>query len=368
MIWTLQLYVAEVLFLYYFDSVAAIVASPVCRRTLLRSVGPSLIGGAVPIVLKGPANAQSPSSDLLIPTVSGAKFAPEYDGQWSPPALQTKLGRSRILAQELNPLQQMSFFDENELYYAPFLFGSWKVKATLKSKVYPYGKFFIPSKSLVEGSPRNRDEQVGQSTTYDLHYFSALANKEDGNSSNNNSNGSIKVTLGPKSKVIADRSFNAISISKEYQQLAPIQDVVWDPRKDPTRLSLNFGAQPLTDDMRPLGPRRAEVYIESRQSEFQPDGIFFACAEKSRSVTISTGSVVVSDTESITEFQKIGPDQIQAVNRIAVYLTPNPNSREGVLWQEVRGKAVAFFDYELVMQRNDGEECVKTPKGVLQCV
>lgn len=92
-----------------------------------------------------------------------------------------------------------------------------------------------------------------------------------------------------------------------------------------------------------------------------------ACAEKSRSVTISPGSVVVSDTESITEFQKIEPDKVKAVNRIAVYLTPNPNSREGVLWQEVRGKAVAFFDYELEMQRKDGEICVATPKGVLQC-
>mmetsp|Transcript_8484 Transcript_8484/g.13273 ORF Transcript_8484/g.13273 Transcript_8484/m.13273 type:complete len:367 (+) Transcript_8484:87-1187(+) len=362
---TLQLCVLKViLFLYYLDAAVA-VASP-CRRTCLRTVGSSLMGGSVPMIVKNSVNAESPPSDLLIPTLSGAKFAPEYDGQWFSSGLQTKLGRSRILAQELNPLQQVSFFDDNELYYAPFLFGSWKVKATLKSKVYPYGKFYVPSKSLIQGSPRNRDEQVGQSTTYDLHYFSAEDNAKDSNSNANKS--STTVTLGPKAKVIADRSFNAISISREYQQLAPIQEVVWDPRKDPTRLSLNFGSQPVTDDMRPLGPRRAEVYIDSRQSEFHPDGSSYACAEKSRTVTISTGSVIVSDTESTTEFQKIGPDQVHAVNRIAVYLTPNPNSREGVLWQEVRGKAVAFFDYELEMQRSDGEACVKTPKGVLQCV
>jgi hypothetical protein len=62
-----------------------------------------------------------------------------------------------------------------------------------------------------------------------------------------------------------------------------------------------------------------------------------------------------------------------------VYLTPNPNSREGVLWQQVSGKAVAFYDYEFEMKRNleefrqsdTGETvfrpCVETPKDVIQC-
>ena len=67
-----------------------------------------------------------------------------------------------------------------------------------------------------------------------------------------------------------------------------------------------------------------------------------------------------------------------AWSRIAVYLTPNPNSREGILWQQTGGKAVAFFDYELEMTRikeeftmADGSTvqraCVLTPKDVIQC-
>lgn len=257
-----RLCITSVLLFYVLDGADAI--SP-ARRNVLSTVGSSLMGGPIPFLLTSPANAESPTSDLLIPKVSGAKFAPEYDGQWSPKDFNTKLGRSRILAEELSPLQQISFFEDNELYYAPFLFGSWRVKATLKRKAYPYGTIYLPSKSLIQGSPRNRDEQVGQSTTYELHYFSQTV----GDTNNSNNQGTIK--LDAKSKIIADRSFNAISISKEYQQLTPIQEVVWDPRKDPTRLSLNFGAQPVADDMRPLGRRRAEVYIESRQSEFNPD-------------------------------------------------------------------------------------------------
>ena len=69
-------------------------------------------------------------------------------------------------------------------------------------------------------------------------------------------------------------------------------------------------------------------------------------------MTIGAGAVVVSDTESITEYHmEESVDQAQAVQRVAVFLTPNPNSREGVLWQQVGGKAVAFFDYDLNMKR-----------------
>jgi hypothetical protein len=219
------------------------------------------------------------------------------------------------------------------------------VTATLKQKIYPYGKYYVPSSSLIEGSPRNRQEQVGSTTSYEMHYFTALPN--------NSLDKQVTVQLGSgaqKSKIIADRAFNAISISNAYKQLTPIQEVDWDPSKDPTRLSLSFGSQPLAEDMRPLGPRRGEVYITARQLESLSDTIY-ACSERSRSVTLVTRNAIVSDTESITEFRQISPTRVEATNRIAVYLTPNPNSREGMLWQQVAGKAVAFFDYDVVMER-----------------
>ena len=67
-------------------------------------------------------------------------------------------------------------------------------------------------------------------------------------------------------------------------------------------------------------------------------------------------------------------NKINAICRIAVYLTPNPNSKEGILWQEVNGKAVAFYDYELNMERiienageNIGKSCVIAPDRSVQC-
>ena len=339
--------------------------------------GSSLLpGDTTAKALEAPVTSGSP----LMPG-GAASYRPVVDGEWSNfPELRTKLGKSRVRATELSPLQQPPFAGL-ELYYAPFLFGSWNATATLKRKIYPYGTAFVPSNSLIEGSPRNLEEQVGNSCSYEVHYFSTLANTLANQ---------ITVNLGtgvPESKIIQDRAFNAISISKAYQQLAPVQDVDWDYRDNPTKLTLNFGTGVVAQDMRPLGPRRTEIYLTARAAEagMQDNGeaeTVYCTAERSRSVTLAPGAAIVSDTETITEFTKVTNNQVHAVSRIVVYLTPNPNSREGVLWQQVGGHAVAFFDYDIDMQRiltdftvggddsslrNEKRACVTTPKDIIQC-
>ena len=304
-----------------------------------------VFGGALAGSLLTPAIiADASSTDaetLLIPPPqpvpvpgAGAPLRPLVlgDGSWKIPNLNTKLAQSRIATQELSPLvPSLSPFAENDVYYPSSFAGKWEVKATLRRKTYPYGPSFVPSRSLIEGSPRYRSENVGDSTTYQAQ-FSALGG--DGN------------------KIIADRRFNSISTTKAYNQLTPVEDIIWDPKKDPTQLKIQFAAGQMTEDMRPIGPRRAEVYLTARKKEESGGGSTFAASERTRQVTIGAGAVVVSDTETITEYhvQNSG-DQIQAIQRIAVFLTPNPNSREGVLWQQVGGKAVAYFDYDVDMKK-----------------
>ena len=318
-----------------------------------------------------PGFAEERGRSIVVPG-GVAPYRPQGIGSWKDiPSLTTKLGNSRILASELSPLQQ-AFLGEKELYYPQFLFGAWNVTAELKRKIYPYGVDYLPSKSLLEGSPRNREELVGNVCNYEVHYFPTLANTL--------ANQAV-VNLGtgvPDSKIIQDRAYNAKSISKAYDQLVPVQDVTWDYRNNPEKVVLDFGAAPLAADMRPLGSRRAEIFLNARATEVGPDDRHYATAERSRSVTVAVRDVVVADTETITEFEKVSDDQVRAVSRIAVYLSPNPNSREGVLWQQTGGKAVAFFDYDLNMNRikeditlSDGSieshACVTTPKDVVQC-
>lgn len=320
-------------------------------------------------------SSTSPSNRPLIPGTQ-VPYRPTGEGlDWTPPTpLTTSLANSRIGAKELYPLSpKLVPFADQELYYPRWMFGSWNVTATLKRKIFPYGTEVVPSRSLVEGSPRNREEAVGSSrVTYELHYYSTLANSLQNK---------VTVNLGlgvPQSRIILDRAFSARSISQAYQQVATVQDVEWDPRKDSTRITLYYGVGPLTADMRPLGERRTEIYITARDSESNDDQTVYCTSERSRIVQLSQGNVVVSDTESTTEYTFVDDNLITVVSRIAVYLTPNPNSREGVLWQQVGGKAVAIYDYEMQMVRNletfvgeNGKEvtkaCVLTPKDVIQC-
>ena len=301
-------------------------------------------------------------------------YADVMDGWSLPSRLSTNLGSSRILATSVTPLQQINPFASQELYYPGFLFGAWNVTTTLKEKIYPFGKDFSPSRSLIEGSPRNREERVGDSASFQLHFFSTLADTAANQMT-------VNLGLGvPEPKIIADRAYNAMTMSRGYRQLTPVEEVVWDYRNDPTRLTFLFGAAPVAEDMRPLGKRRCEVYLTARQSETSEDGTVFCAAERSRSITLAAGVAVASDQETITEYKQVDEDTVAAISRIAVYLTPNPNSREGVLWQQVGGKAVAFFDYTWTMKRQreefvlDGDAsrtvlrpCVRTPKDVIQC-
>ena len=311
------------------------------------------------------------TSSVLIPGGT-APYRPQGIGSWRDiPDLGTKLGESRILATELSPLQQ-AFVGDKDLYYPQFMFGSWNVKAELKRKIYPYSIDFLPSSTLLNGSPRNRDELVGNVCNYEVHYFSTLPTS---------TTNQIVMNLGtsaPESKIVQDRGFNAISLSRAYEQLVPVQEVIWDYLNKPDKVVLDFGAAPLTADMRPLGPRRAEVFLNARATETSPDGKTFVAAERSRSVTVAVRDVLVSDTETITEFQQLDDDNVRAISRIAVYLSPNPNSKEGIMWQQTGGKAVAFFDYQLELKRikesitlpdgsTESRTCITTPKGVRQC-
>ena len=335
------------------------------RRAVLSSIASTSTLIIAPLLPKD-AYAADPDG-VLIPGVAAPfrNLIVEGATPWKPTSLVTNLGKSRILAKELSPLNPslVPFASDNELYYDTFLFGAWQATATLKRKVFPYGTNYLPSPSLYEGSPRNRAEQPGDSTTYEMHYFSP--NTDAGK-------------IGSKSKIIADRAFNAKSLSSSYNQFSQVDEVQWDYKKDPTRLTIIFST--LAEDMRPVGKKRGEIYISARKTESAVDSntgeTVFCTSERLRSVVLVPGNAVASDTETITEFRLVNDsdgNHVKATSRIAVYLTPNPNSREGVMWQDVNGKAVAFFDYDIDLRRmvkedSDGQKaCVYSPSGAIQC-
>ncbi|GKY93319.1 hypothetical protein MPSEU_000299500 [Mayamaea pseudoterrestris] len=342
------------------------------RRTWM--IGTATTAMSPALVMPLPALAAESSIPPIVKPGSRARLDPVTIGAWETmPQLQTTLGQARIGSADLRPFSQgLNPFADQELYYNPFLFGAWNTTATLKRKIFPFGTSYLPSSSLVEGSPRHGEEAVGNACTYEQHYFSTLANTL---------RNQVTVNFGtgvPQSKVIQDRSFNIISMSKAYHQLTPVEQVEWDYQKEPTKLYLIYRAAPVANDMRPLGRRRATVYLNGRARADNDQGSVSCVLEQSRSVLQAPGAVVVSDTEVVTEYYAIDSDHVKAVSRIAVYLSPNPNSREGLLWEQVGGRAVGLYDYELDMRRikesfqlGDGtmieKACVTTPKDYVQC-
>ncbi len=306
--------------------------APYSRRTFgfvtTASLSSLLVGGSYS-ASADPRNALIPVGSRMIQQQAAIQRA---EG-WELPSLSTELASSRIGTPSLGPLQgSPSPFASKDVYYPVSFVGDWNVKATLTQKTFPFGSDFILSRSLLNGSPRNRGEQVGDSTIYVARYIPSGNNDQP--------------------QAIADRAFNLVSMSRSYKQLTPViaDSIQWDPKKDPTRLT--FQRESVTSDMRPVGPIKAEVYLTARKIEDSTNNSkVFCSAERSRTVTVGTGSVTADDSEIITEFQQIDENTIKAISRFAVYLTPNPNSMEGVLWQQVSGKAVAFYDYELLMER-----------------
>jgi hypothetical protein len=71
--------------------------------------------------------------------------------------------------------------------------------------------------------------------------------------------------LLPVDAIIADRAFNARAAANAYLGDGPgglpsVQAAAYDPRGAPDRLTLEFSR--VGQDMRPLPPRRAELYIQ----------------------------------------------------------------------------------------------------------
>ena len=266
----------------------------------------------------------------------------ETSKEWAlqPPMLVSDLGTTRIGNDSILPLPNALPFANQDTFYPAMFVGDWNVKATLQKKTFPFGAYFLPSRALEEGSPYG--EKVGDSSTYLARY--------------------LPISSSGETFSIADRAFNLLTrnsnSSYDFEQPIIPDSIRWDPNKDATKLA--FRRVPENENE---NPTQTEVTVEltGHKTEdltrtMRKNSRVFAYAERSRVITTtSTTSASIpkkevveeNDCEVVTEFRNIGPETIQAVSRVAVYLRPN----QGALWSKVKGKAVALYDYELVMQR-----------------
>jgi len=222
---------------------------------------------------------------------------------------------------------------EKQLYYPEWMEGEWSTSSVLSSKIFPLGEELV-YRNLRKGSARSEQEAIGQETIFRSKYVPVEEKKRRGN----------------KLCAIADRSFNTAAMLNAYAGYSRISSIKYEPARDPTRMLIEYPL--LGPDMRPLPPKRTEVFINNRDAAISSSSpSSFACSELFRAVTIGPGSVAVADSENACLYTLEKEGQIRGRQRNLVYLVPNPNSKEGDLYMQTKGRAVAIYEYAIEMKR-----------------
>ncbi|KAJ1491824.1 hypothetical protein T484DRAFT_1773165 [Baffinella frigidus] len=207
---------------------------------------------------------------------------------------------------------------DKQVYYPGWLEGEWQVKSTYKGKAFPLGEAYV-YRTIRSGSARSATEQIGDSTTFAARYLPSSQGK---------------------ARVVGDRAFNTASMLNAYAGYTRVSKVEYDAAKDPTRMVMRYPE--VGQDMRPLPPKRTEVFINNRDAALSPDGNTFASSEVFRAVTLGPAQSAVADSEnaavlSLVEGTGGVGSVVRGVQRSMVFL--------------VGARAVAIYDYDVEMRR-----------------
>jgi len=123
-----------------------------------------------------------------------------------------------------------------------------------------------------------------------------------------------------------------------------VGDVLYDAVNNPLRMQIVFSN--LGPDMQPLPRRKQELFINNIKYE-SPDDSRYICSEFIRTVNLGRG-VSVTDSETLTQYELKPDGSVEGKQRVAIYLTPNPNNQVGT------------------DRQTDSECCRSSPLGVVR--
>ncbi|GBG00009.1 hypothetical protein Rsub_12787 [Raphidocelis subcapitata] len=310
-----------------------------------------------------------------------AVASPEGDAAAAAALLRRAVGPAGDVRQPGPPLP----FAPRQSYYPKWMFGEWDVRSRFSGFSAPLGPRFVRPELLAGAEAPKEDGGVGSDYEFRARYYSTLpdtlANR-------------TRVNLGflPQDAIIPDRAFNARAAGDGYLGPGAVGAAAYDPTEAPDRLTLEYSR--VGEDMRPLPPRRVELYIQRIQAgevpvEYDEDGAPLAAAaaggadgaaeawpplgapcfvlsEMCRQVTLGVRQADVQDYEIVTAFALTAPGRVSARQRTLLYLEPRDE-----LFFSARGRAVAVYEYDLEFERVPVEgaiACVDTPKSVTQCI
>lgn len=217
------------------------------------------------------------------------------------------------------------FGRSDNLVFPEWLEGQWSITSYIRGVAAPLGRKYLPADLARVRLGVVTSEDGVPPLRYDVRFIRRGDNA-----------------------IVSDRENNLRAVQDASAGYARVESVVFDGSS-----SLKVRYSPFGPNGTFPGESRAEVYIQRRRQSSAADAVRFAFAEATRTVLLAQGrSVTVSDAETINSFERSDDGRsVIARQRVLRFLTPNPNSQEGVLWQEARGRAVALLDYDLNLER-----------------
>eukprot|EP00747_Dinoflagellata_sp_TGD_P186820 gnl/TRDRNA2_/TRDRNA2_44140_c0_seq1.p1 gnl/TRDRNA2_/TRDRNA2_44140_c0~~gnl/TRDRNA2_/TRDRNA2_44140_c0_seq1.p1 ORF type:complete len:396 (+),score=17.21 gnl/TRDRNA2_/TRDRNA2_44140_c0_seq1:23-1210(+) len=260
-----------------------------------------------------------------------SKFLQAAENSVSSPQLRDLIARM----QDETPRQQLSdvltpnFGSGDRLTFPPWMEGRWEVTSNPVANTAPLGRRYLP-KDVSKMKLGDLTSASVPPLSYEVRFARRLS---DG-------------------AIVSDRAANLRAVQNAAAGFSRVATVSFDGE---SKVSVTYSPTGRNGSF--VGRSRAEVFINYRkQSAPRADLREFAFAEGTRTVLISQQQSLALDAETLCLFERAADDDagksvVHARQRVLRFLTPNPNSEEGVLWGEAGGRAVALLDYKLRLVR-----------------
>lgn len=289
-------------------ALAARVRPSYTRASLLRKGIAAITVTVIPVDLA--AADESDLSDMLM-----ARFADPSPKQ---------------LSASFTDALSSSFNRVDNLIFPAWMEGNWVLTSRPLANSAPLGRRYLPS-DLSRMRLGDLSNISASPLTYTVRFFKRPS---DG-------------------AVVSDRASNLQSVQDAAAGYARVESVEFDGAG---KLSVRYS--PFGRNGTFPGPSRSEIYINWRRQSKPSSSGAFVFSEATRTVYLAPAQQrelsTISDAETLCRFERLDADTIAGRQRVLRYLTPNPNSAEGVLWGETNGRAVATLEYEFLLRRVPG--------------
>ncbi len=214
-----------------------------------------------------------------------------------------------------------------DLYYPLWMRGDWQVTSTLLEQVAPLAP------EILSPGFKNNQQYLNEEVDFRVRFTTNFLRFEQQLTANKIGQADIWRDKQAAKRIVADRLYNGTNIAKTYlgdDQVVAVKVDSTNPNKQITFLS---------DD------RQLTSNVTGRASE-QPAPNRFLTSEIANQIFKSPNSIYLNEVETTSDYHLMTPDQIEARQITAIYLSPQDPD-----YFKAFNKPVALYLYRLKLHK-----------------